>query len=170
MSDVIGDTAELRRNTIQAKASYRIEGQSGAFHFRLSEADGIKKYFASHAKVKIQGTVTALVSGPAQSTIATTVVVAVCPDKYPDWPTQEDQIVQLQGSTRIQHNILVPQTPTPIPFGNEVAEVLKPKTLVDYPPVVVGYYTIAGGSQSSYGYVILNVTLTLEGVAHHKTW
>lgn len=170
MSNVIGDTAELTRKTIQAKATHRVSGPSGNFSFKLSDASGISKYFESHAKVTITGPVTALVSGPVSSTIATTVAVAIIPDKYLDYPTTEDQVVQLQGSERVQHSLLVPPVALPITFGNETAEQLKPSTLVDYPPVVVGHYTIAGGNASSRALIVLSVPLTVEGVAHHRTW
>lgn len=168
--NVIGDTAELVRKTITAKATYEVTGVSGNFHFRISEAPGISKYFESHAKVTISGPVSAIVSGPVSSTVATTVVIAVVPDKYRNWPTTEDQVVQLQGSERVQHSLLVPPTSCQIQFGNETAEQLKPKTLVDYPPVAVGHFTIAGGNANSKALVVLSVPLTVEGVAHHKTW
>jgi len=170
MSAVLGDTSELVRKTITAKATHQVTGISGAFHFRISEAPGIAKYFESHAKVTITGPVTALISGPVSSTVASTAAVAVVPDKYTDWPTTEDQVVQLQGSDRVQHSLLVPPTALPITFGNETAEQLKPKTLVDYPPVVVGHFTIAGGNAQSRALIVLTVPLTVEGVAHHKTW
>jgi len=170
MTSVIGDTTELVGRTITAKATHRVIGTTGNFHFRLSEAPGISKYFDSHAKVTISGPVLLSVSGPVSSTVATTVTLAIVPDKYSDWPVTEDQVVQLQGSTRVQHSLLVPPSSSPLQFGNETAELLKPRTLVDYPPVAVGHYTIAGGNANSAALVVLTVPLTVEGVAHHKTW
>jgi len=170
MSDVIGDTSELVKKTIVATATHRVTGTSSVFHFELSSASGISKYFESHAKVTISGPVHVSVSGPVSSTVATSASVAVVPGKYRDWPTSEDQIVQLQGSVRVQHSLLVPPTSVPIAFGNETAETLKPKTLVDYPPVVVGHVVIAGGTATSTALVVLTVPLLVEGVAHHKTW
>lgn len=169
-SNVLGDVSELTKRTITAKATHRVTGVSGAFSFRLSDAAGIRKYFDSHAKVTIVGPVTVLISGPTSAAVASTLVVAVCPDKYTTWPTTEDQIIQLQGSERVQHSLLVPPTSLPVSFGNETAEQLKPHTLIDYPPVIVGYFTIAGGSASSVAHVVVSVPLSVEGVAHHKTW
>lgn len=170
MANVIGDTTELVRKTITAKATHTVTGVAGCFNFLISEASGIKKYFESHAKVIISGPVQVLVSGPVSASIATTAAVAIIPDKYTDYPTAESEVVELQGSVRVQHSLLVPPTTLPIQFGNETAEQLKPKTLIDYPPRVVGHFTIAGGSASSKAIVVLSVPLTVEGVAHHKTW
>jgi hypothetical protein len=170
MSSVIGDTAELVRNTITAKATHEVTGSSGSFYFRLSEAPGIAKYFDSHAKVTIEGTPTVYVSGPVSATISTSVAVAVIPDKYKTFPVTESQHVQLQNSVRIQHSILVPPSTQPLRFGNETAEQLKPRTLIDFPPVVVGHYTVAGGSPSSVTIIVVELPLRVEGVAHHKTW
>jgi len=170
MATVVGDTAELVRNTITAAATHRVTGSSGTFNFLLSDAPGIAKYFRSHAKVTIKGQVSVLVTGPISSTVATTAAVAVCPAKYSTWPTTEEQVVQLQGSIRVQHSLLVPPVSLPILFGNETAEQLKPKTLVDYPPHVVGHFTIAGGTATSTALIVLTVPLLVEGVAHHKTW
>jgi len=169
-SGVIGDVAELTKKTITAKATHKVQGVSGSFHFRISDAPGVSKYFQSHARVTISGPVTVLISGPTSAAIASTVVVAICPDKYDNWPSSEEQIIQLQGSERVQHSLLVPPTSIAVQFGNETAEQLKPRTLVDYPPVVVGYYTIAGGTAASAAHVVLSLPLIVEGVAHHKTW
>jgi len=170
MAGIVGDVAELTRNTISAKATHKVTGVSGPFHFKLSDAPGISKYFSSHAKVTITGPITVSLSGPVSSTVATSASVAICPDKYTDWPFTEDQIVQLQGSVRVQHSLLVPPSSVPLLPGNEVAEQLKPKTLVDFPPVVVGYFTVAGGTATSTALIVVTVPLAVEGVAHHKTW
>jgi hypothetical protein len=166
----IGDTAELVRKTIEAKATHKVRGVTGSFHFKISEADGISKYFDSHAKVTITGPVTATVSGPVSSTVATSVSIAVIPDKYDDFPSEEEEVIQLQGSVRVQHSLIVGAEKAVVQFGHETAEQLKPKTLVDYPPVVVGHYTVAGGTASSSAIVVISCPLTVEGVAHHKTW
>jgi len=169
-ASALGDVSELVRKTITAKATHRVTGASGSFHFAISDAPGISKYFTSHAKVTITGPVTATVSGPVSSTIATTVSIAIIPAKYRTFPTTEEQVIELQGSTRIQHSLVVGAEVKPLEFGHETAEQLKPSTLVDYPPVVVGHYTIAGGSTSSTALVVVACPLTVEGVAHHKTW
>lgn len=169
-SSVIGDTAELTRTTIVAKATHRVVGQTGAFHFRLHDAPGVSKYFESHAKVSVQGVAKLSVSGPTSSTVSTSVTAAVVPDKYSSWPSTEEQVVQLQGSARVQHSLLVPPSSVPLIFGNEVADLFKPKSLVGYPPVVVGHFTVAGGSAASAVIVVVELTLSLDGVAHHKTW
>lgn len=167
---VIGDTSELVRKTIVAKATHRVTGPSGHFEFLLSSAPGIEKYFESHARVAITGPVLVSVSGPVSAAVSTSVAVAVCPAKYTDWPTTEEEIVELQGSIRVQHSLLVPPSSLPVAFGNETAEQLKPKTLIDYPPHVVGHFTIAGGTATSTALIVLSVPLVVEGVAHHKTW
>lgn len=166
----IGDVQELTRKTITAKATHRVTGVSGHFHFPISSAPGIAKYFTSHAKVSITGPVTATVSGPVSSTVATSASLAIIPDKYNTFPSTEDQVIELQGSVRVQHSLIVGAEQRPLEFGHETAEQLKPKTLVDYPPVVVGHFTIAGGTASSTALIVISCPLTVEGVAHHKTW
>jgi len=170
MASVLGDVSELSGNTIVAKATHRVSGTSGSFFFRIAEAPGIAKYFASHQKVTISGPVSVSVSGPVTSTISTSATVAFIPDKYSDFPTTEDQIVELQGSIRVQHSLLVGAETKPIQFGHETTEQLKPSTLVDYPPVVVGHFQVAGGSASSNVLVVVTCPLTVTGVAHHKSW
>jgi len=170
MSDVLGDVSELHKRTIVATATHRVTGSSGSFHFRLSGASGIGKYFDSHASVAITGPVTVHISGPASATVSATADVAVVPDKYDSWPTEQQQVVQLQGSVSVQHSLLVPPSTTAVQFGNETATLLKPRTLVDYPPVVVGWYEIAGGTASSTAIIVVRVPLTVDGVAHHCTW
>jgi len=167
---VIGDTSELTRNTIVATATHLLVGSSGSFHFPLSEAPGIAKYFESHAKVTISGSVQVLLNCPVSATTSGSAIVAVCPNKYNTWPSTEEQVVQLQGSVRVQHSLLVPPLESVLSFGNETAEQLKPRTLVDYPPVVVGHFTIAGGTASSRSHIALRVPLRVEGVSHHRTW
>lgn len=167
---VVGDTGELVKKTITAKATHRVTGASGHFHFKLAEAPGISKYFSSHAKVVIAGPITVTLSGPVTSTIATSASIAVIPDKYTDFPQTEDQVISLQGSTRVQHSLLVGAELRPLEFGHETAEQLKPKTLIDYPPVVVGHFTISGGAAASTALVVVSCPLVVEGVAHHKTW
>lgn len=170
MTSLVGDVAELTRKTITAKATHRVTGVSGSFHFKIQDAPSIAKYFASHARVVITGPVTATISGPVSSTVATSASVAVIPDKYTTWPTTEDQVVELQGSIRVQHSLIVGAEVKPLEFGHETTEQLKPDTLTDYTPVVVGHYTIAGGNAASTALIVISCPLTVDGVAHHKTW
>lgn len=170
MSEVVGDVSELHKNSISARAVIRLEGPSGAFHLALSKAQGFNKYFESHAKVSIVGPLKVSVTGPVTSTIAIRAVVAVIPDKYTDFPTEEGQIHQLQGATTVLHSLLVPVSKPVVAFGNETTEQLKPRTLVDYPPVVVGHFTVAGGNATTVSHLVVEATLALSGVAHHKTW
>lgn len=167
---LVGDVAELERDTIVATATHPLTGSSGHFHFSLSSAPGIAEYFRSHAKVSIIGPVQASIAGPVSTTAASTATIAVVPDKYDDWPEAERDIVELQGSIRVQHSLLLGSQVVPLPFGNETAEQLKPPTLVDFPPVIVGYYEIAGGKASTSSFVVLRVPLRVSGVAHQKTW
>lgn len=170
MSSVVGDIPELSRPTITAKATHSVTGADAVFHFKLSEAPGIKKYFSSHAKVVITGPVLVGVSGPVTASTAIFANVAVVPDKYATWPSKREHVIQLQGSVEVQHSLLVPQQNVPVEFGNETTEQLKPNTLVDYPPVVVGHVTVAGGDKSSVSTIVVTVPLLVEGVAHHRTW
>jgi len=170
MASVVGDTSELVRKTIHAKATHKLTGASGSFYFKLKEVQGIRQYHDTHAKVVISGPILVSLSGAVSSTIATSANVAVVPDKYSDWPTTEEQVVQLQGSIRVQNSLMVPSQAVPIVFGNETTEYLKPKTLTDYPPVVVGHWTVAGGTAQTVTYIVLTVPLVLEGIAHQKTW
>jgi hypothetical protein len=167
---VVGDTGELVKKTIVAKATHTVTGTSGSFHFSLSAAPGISKYFTSHARVVITGPVSITISGPTSATVASTATVAIIPDKYPDFPTTEAEVIELQGSIRVQHSLIVGAEEKVVSFGHETTEQLKPRTLIDYPPVVVGHYTIAGGTATSTALIVISCPLTVDGVAHHKTW
>jgi hypothetical protein len=170
MTDVIGDTSELSSSRIVATATHSLSGSSGSFNFLLSSSPGIRKYFASHARVLITGSVRVSISGEVTSTTSTSATIAACPDKYSDWPSTQEQVLQLQGAVRVQHSLLVVPQEVSLAFGNETTEQLKPSTLVDYAPRIVGHFTVAGGSPSSRCIVSVVVPLTVTGVAHHKTW
>jgi hypothetical protein len=170
---ILGDIPELSSIHIVARATHGVTGSSGHFEFLLSSASGISQYFSSHSYVRISGPVTFAISGPLSSSIASSVVVAAIPDKFggsSDVPTTEAQIVQIPGANRAQHSLLVPTAFVPLTFPHEVADLLKPKTLIDFPPRIVGHYTIAGGSTQSKAIIVLSVPLEVKGTAFHKTW
>lgn len=169
-SGLIGDVSQLRSNRVVVPVTVEVTGNSRAFHIKLRDSDDVAHYRDNFASVRIDGGITVEVSGATSPTVATCAVVAICPDKYDDWPTTALQVKRLEGSTVVQQSLLVPIDIKPGTPGRETSDILKPDTLIDYPPVVVGFLTVAGGTANSVSLVTIHTPLLLDGVAHRKTW
>lgn len=169
-TSLVGDVSELHSRQVVVPATLLVTGSSGQFHFKLAEAPEIAHYYRSHASVQIVGDLLVSLSGPVSSTVATTASVAIVPDKYSTWPETNQQVVGLEGSVRVQHSLLVGIEQKVIRPGREVASSLKPPTLIDFPPVVVGHFQVTGGNNASETLVVVHVTLSVDGVAHRCTW
>jgi len=170
VSNVIGDVAELRLQTITVPATHSGLGHNKTGFFKLSETPELKHYISSHASVEILGEILLEISGPVSSTIATTAVVALYPDKYDSGPTTKAHVSSLEGRVNVQHSLLVGSVIASPKKAREVGESLKVKTLVDYPPVVAYHVDIAGGSATSAWTLTAHVPIVVGGVSHHKTW
>lgn len=170
MSEQIGDIAETHKRTVKVNVVHPIDGQDTAWHFKLRDKAAISHYLSAFASVKITGPIEFHLSAPISSTQAAVSSVAVVPDKYDDWPTIDLQVRELEGAITIKDALLVPASLQFQGSVREVADILQPKTLVDFPPVVVGHLRVAGGSASTRTYLTAVVSLTLDGVAHRKTW
>jgi len=169
-SDVLGDVQELRLQTITVPSTHSGTGHNSTGFFKLAETDELEHYIDSHATVNIVGDITIEVSGPVSSTIATTAVVALYPDKYATGPTTKAHVVSLEGRINVQHSLLVGSVLGAPKKAREVGESLKVKTLVDYPPVVAYHVDIAGGTAQSSWTITAHVPIVVGGVSHHKTW
>lgn len=169
-SDVLGDVSELSLQTITVPATHSGTGHNCSGFFKLADTQEIRHYTNAHATVLVRGPITLEVSGPVSSTIATTAVVALYPDKYDTGPSTKAQVVSLEGRVNIQHSLLVGSVLGSPKNAREVGESLKIKTLVDYPPVVAFHVDIAGGSASSTWTLTAHVPISVGGVAHRKTW
>jgi len=168
--DVIGDVQELRLQTITVPATHSGTGHNATGFFRLTDTPELQHYIESHATVTIVGEISIEVSGPVSSTIATTAVVALYPDKYTTGPTTKAHVVSLEGRINVQHSLLVGSVLGAPKKAREVGESLKVKTLVDYPPVVAYHVDIAGGTAQSTWTLTAHVPIVVGGVSHHKTW
>jgi len=168
--DVLGDVQELRLQTIIVPAAHAGVGCATTGFFKLAENPDLAHYIASHATVTITGPISLEISGPVSSTVATTAVVAIYPDKYPDGPTTKAHVVSLEGRINIQHSLLVGSVLGAPASAREVGESLKVKTLVDYPPVIAYHVDIAGGTNTSTWTITAHVPISVGGVSHRKTW
>jgi len=168
--NVLGDVQELRLQTITVPATHSGVGSSVVGFFKLAETPELLHYISSHATVEITGEILLEVSGPVSSTSATTVVVALYPDKYDSGPTRKSHVTSLEGRVNIQHSLLVGSVLAAPKKAREVGESLKVKTLVDFPPVVAYAVDIAGGTATSAWTLTAHVPISVGGVSHHKTW
>lgn len=170
MSSEIGDLSELKDQHIVVPIVHEITGNSTAFHFRLTDDESILHYLGAFASVKISGPIQFELSAPVTSTIAATASIAVIPDKYTTWPTTKLQVRRLEGAITVKDAILVPSALHVEGRVRQVSLFLSHKTLVDYPPAIVGFLSVAGGNAASETVLTAHVPLILSGVAHRKTW
>jgi len=168
--NLLGDVSELRSQSVVVPATYSGTGHNVSGHFKLADTAELKHYIEGHAVVDVSGEILLEVSGPVSSTAATTAVVALYPDKYPDAPTTKSHVLSLEGRVSIQHSLLVASVIKAPGKAREVGDSLKIKTLVDYPPVVAFHVDVAGGSASSTWTLTAHVPIALSGVSHKKTW
>jgi len=169
-NEVLGDLRELHLQTLTVPAPHSGTGHNTTGFFKLSENPELLHYINSHATVTITGDIQIEISGPVSSTIATTAVVALFPDKYLTGPTTKDHILALEGRVNIQHSLLVGSVLGIPRKAREVGESLKVKTLVDYPPVVAYHVDIAGGNANSTWTITAHVPIAVSGVSHRCTW
>jgi len=170
MADVIGDRSELTLQSITVPVVHEIRGNNVAFHFKIAEDESIVHYLGSFASVVITGPISFELSAPATSTVAASAAVAVVPDKYDTWPSSRIQVKRLEGSISVKDAILVPAALVIEGNVRQVSTTLSHRTLLDYPPVVVGHLVVAGGSATSETTLTAHIPLALSGVAHRKTW
>jgi hypothetical protein len=169
-SDVVGDVAELSSQSVVVPVVTELKGSDTHFHFKLVDNDDIKHYLGAFALVKLGGPIQFELSAPVTSTVAATAAVAVIPDKYDTWPTTKAQVRRLEGAITVKDAILVPAALHVEGNVRQVSTVLSHRTLVDYPPAIVGHLSVAGGSSTSETTLVAHVPLLLSGVAHRKTW
>lgn len=108
-AQVIGETVELKEQTVKFNAVHEVTGVSGSGSFPLIEANGLSEYVGTHAFVRLVGeTVRVSIRGPVSSTIACTVDACVIPDDDDiERPTTAAQIATVQGNASAQHSLLV---------------------------------------------------------------
>jgi hypothetical protein len=167
---VIGDKSDLSSQTIVVPVVHEITGADTAFYFKLQDDPSIKHYLSAFASVRITGALTFELSAPATPTVAASAVVAVIPDKYPDFPQQRVQVKRLEGSIVVKDAILVPAALVVEGHVRQVSTTLSHRTLLDFPPVVVGHLVVAGGKVNTETTITVYVPLAVSGVAHRKTW
>lgn len=170
VADVIGDRSELVQQSIVVPVVHEISGNNTAFHFRIVDDPSIEHYLGSFASVVITGPITFELSAPVTSTVAASAAVAVVPDKYRTWPTTRLQVKRLEGAISVKDAILVPAALVIEGNVRQVSTVLSHRTLLDFPPVIVGHLVVAGGTAASETTLTAHVPLALSGVAHRRTW
>jgi len=169
-TSVIGTTSDLTSRTVIVPVVIPITGKSTPFQASLLTDPSIAHYLGAFASVSVVGPLSFELSAPATSSVAASAVVAVCPDKYKDWPKTREQVRRLEGSVQVKDAILVPTQLVVEGRVREVSSSLKPPTLVGYPPRIVGHLIVAGGTESTETTLTVHVHLALDGVAHLKTW
>jgi hypothetical protein len=170
MSNVIGDVGELSDRTVIVPVVHEIVGKDASFHFRIKDDPSISHYLSAFASVRITGALQFELSAPVSSTVAASAVIAVVPDKYNSWPTTRLQVQQLEGAINVKDAILVPSSLKIEGRVRQVATSLQPATLIDFPPVIVGHLSVAGGVATTTTILTVHVPIVVDGVAHRKTW
>lgn len=168
--EVVGDLSELRLQTVTVPATHTGSGSSVSGHFRLSDCAELADYIDSHATVNIVGPLKFEVLGPVSSTVATSAVVALYPDKYRNGPSAKGHVLSLEGRVHVQHSLLVGSVTASPGQAREVGESLKIRTLVDYQPMIAFHVDIAGGTSSSSWTITVHTNISVGGVSHRKTW
>jgi hypothetical protein len=173
MSDLLGDTAGLRTQTVPFNAVHELSGASGHFAFDLTGAQGLSHLLDSRAIVQIESdSLSCQVIGPASASKAVSAHVAVIPSSSTeaDHPTTALQVLTVPGSAFIQHSLYVGAVPASLRFAPEVAHQLKPTPVHGRPPMVVGYFTITGGTAADAAYLKLTGVLSVQGIGYVKPW
>jgi hypothetical protein len=171
-SDVVGETGELRDQSVQFNAVHTVTGVSGVGSFSLTSANGLSEYIGGHAFVKLIGTsVKVSIRGPVSATIACTVDACVIPDDDDiEKPTTAAQIATVQGNSSAQHSLLVGVQDATLSFANGVSHTFKPSPLVGELPLVCYAYHINGGTTSSTAIIKISGTIEARGIGFVKTW
>jgi len=170
MSDLIGDTGFLSKQTVPFSVVYTVSG-SGAHSFLLMEAPGVRHLVSPYASVSIVSETLGLtVLGPISADKATTAVVGVLPSNATELPTQVAHILTLPGSAHAVHSLYSGQSRAVLGFAPEVTHQIKPKPLIGHPPKVVCAVTITGGDVTSEAHIVLTGVLEVSGVGFQKTW
>jgi len=169
-NDIIGDRSELKQQSIVVPVVHEIVGNNTPFHFKIAEDPSILHYLEAFAFVTITGPITFELSAPITSTVAASAAVAVVPDKYTSWPTLRLHVKRLEGAISVKDAILVPAALVIEGNVRQVSTVLSHKTLLDFPPVIVGHLVVAGGTAISETTLTAHVPLAVSGVCHRKTW
>jgi hypothetical protein len=171
-AQVIGETVELKEQTVKFNAVHEVTGVSGSGSFPLIEANGLSEYVSTHAFVRLVGeTVRVSIRGPVSSTIACTVDACVIPDDDDiERPTTAAQIATVQGNASAQHSLLVGVQDSTLEFANGVTHTLKPVPLVGDLPRVCFFFHINGGTASSTAIIKIAGTIEARGIGFVKTW
>jgi len=167
---IAASPAYLHDRTTVLKVVHTLTGSSGCFNFRLIAEDVVSELLDSHALVRIVGPLNVTIRGPITSTVATSVTVALCPNKYVNWPDQEAQVCALEGSTTAEHSLMVASRNSVLGIAREIEPQLKPILAGTFDPVVVGHWTVAGGVASSVSLLIVSFKVEVDGIGHLRTW
>lgn len=173
MSDLIGDTSQLKSTVIGFNAVHEATGASGSGRFALLECLGVKHLLSPRAFVRIvSDSLTCQVIGPATASAAVTAHIAVIPSAVEagDLPTQPRQILTIGGSAFVQHSLYIGAPKAELKFSEGVAHQIKPTPLVGDPPAVVYHYTVTGGGTNSVVHFKISGSIEVDGVGFTRTW
>jgi hypothetical protein len=167
----IGDVEETKSARVSVPVTISITGTSRTGFFRLSRNPDIAHYYNVYGNVKIVGEIVCEAFGPVTSTQATVICVALYPDKYgTDGPSEAVHIQKLEGRVYVQQSLAFGQKNGSPQWPRETTPILKPKTLVDYPPVLAYHLEAPGGTATSVSTLTAHVVLEVHGACHKKTW
>jgi hypothetical protein len=172
MSEIIGDTQHLHRNTVPFRVVHTLPGAGGSSQFLLFDHSTIVKLSSSYASVRIvEESLSVQIVAPPAADKAISVHVAAIPDKTDlGVPTTAAHILSIAGSAYLEASLYSGHTPTQLQFAIECAHQVKPSPVIGYPPKVCVAWTLQGGESSSVSHLVLSGTLSVDGVGFVQTW
>jgi len=171
MSDALGDPSFLSRDEVPFAAVIEVKTASSHGSLSLVAARGLSQFLPAYASVRIvDNSLTASIFGPASSTTATTVALALVPSTVTTHPREARDILTIGGSAYLQSSAYTTPSSVPLLFPAEVNHQLKPTPVIGALPVLVYHVHVEGGDDHSVTLIQVRGKLKLSGVGFIPTW
>lgn len=172
MSEIIGDTQHLHRNTIPFSVVHTLTGDRGSSQFLLFDHATIVKLSSAYASVRIvEESLSIKIVAPPAADKAISVHVAAIPNKTTIGnPTTAVHILSIAGSAYLEASLYSGNSPAQLQFTTECAHQIKPSPVVGYPPKICVVWNLQGGEATSASYLTISGTLAVDGVGFIQTW
>jgi hypothetical protein len=171
MSEFIGDTSHLKRDTVPFSAVFTFVGDSGSGAVTLTDNTSISRLISGRAYVSLDpSSLTLELISPPSPDKAAHLTAAIIPSTVAKCPTLTEQILTIPGSVLIRSSTYDTTLPSAIQLAPGVAHQLVPAPLIGDPPKLVYSYHLAGASAETKGHARLRGTITVGGVGFIQTW
>jgi len=171
MATDLGNTEALSNHIIPFSAVLTVRGPKGYGHIDLVEVSGFKLYIQPYASAILStSSLSVAIVCPAQADKVAFANVAVVPDSCTSWPTSDLHIFKIAGHARVQHSALNPSTSAILGFATGVNTIVKPIPHFGSAPTLVYTYNLVGADEDTQAHIILNGTVTVQGVGFMQPW